>query len=138
MYLLDTVAASEFAKARPNGGVSNFLLSVEEDLLFLSVATLAEIRYGIDVMAPGRRRSALEAWLERDLPLRFMDRVLPVSAAIADEWGKVTARRKTKGRANDAMDALIAATATVFSLTVVTRNTRDFEGLTQSVLNPWT
>lgn len=138
MYLLDTVAASEFSKDRPNNGLMNFLLSVDEDNLFLSVATLAEIQYGIGILPPGRRRGALIDWYSRDLLPRFADRIILVTASIAEEWGHVTARRKLKGRTNEAIDALIAATANVHGLSIVTRNVADFEGFARSVLNPWT
>ena len=137
-YLLDTVAASEFAKAQPNAGLLRWLLAADEDSLFLSVATLAEIRFGIELMPIGRRRAALENWLMRDLPVRFEDRIVQISPEIAEEWGRVSARRKAKGRADDAMDALIAATANVLGMSIVTRNDVDFEGFTRNVLNPWT
>jgi toxin FitB len=137
-YLLDTVAASEFTKLRPNGGLVGFLSSVDEDDLYLSVATLSEIRYGVELLPTGGRRKTLMNWLTHELPARFDGRIVPVSAEIADEWGRVSAQRRAKGRAIDAMDALIAATANLLNLTIVTRNTGDFDGFTDKVHNPWT
>ena len=85
----------------------------------------------------GERRRRLDEWLRNDLALRFEGRIIGVDGAIADEWGRMIARRETRGRPMGAMDALVAATARVHDLTVVTRNTTDFQGSVKTVLNPW-
>ena len=84
------------------------------------------------------RRQRLDEWLRHDLPLRFEARIVGVDGAIADEWGRLVARREARGRPMSAMDALIAATAQVHDLTLVTRNTADFQGSVKSLLDPWT
>ena len=71
-------------------------------------------------------------------PRRFEQRIILVDGPICDEWGSVTARLESRGRSIHAMDALIAATALVHGLTLVTRNAQDFSTAVQSVLNPWT
>ena len=89
---------------------------------------MAELHYGIERMAAGQRRRRLEEWLREELPLRFEGRVLPIDAAIANTWGRLTAsRRKARGRPIVVADAFIAATAEVHGLALVTRNVSDFE-----------
>lgn len=136
-YLLDTNVVSEWTKPRPNPGVVDWLANVDEDAVYLSVVTLAELRHGIERLSPGKRRTQLDEWLRADLPLRFEHRILPVDAAVADQWGHVVARSESNGRPIHAMDALIAATAEVHSLTLVTRNASDFSAAAKSVIDPW-
>ena len=125
-------------KAHPNPGVVSWLAEVDEDRVFLCMATLAELRYGIERMAAGSRRKRLETWLREDIPLRFEGRILSADAAVADAWGKIVARREVMGRPISAMDAFFAATAEVYALALVTRNTSDFEAAVKTVVNPWT
>jgi predicted nucleic acid-binding protein len=136
-YLLDTNVVSEWTKPRPNAGVVRWLKAVNEEEVFLSVVTFTELRYGIERLAAGSRRKRLDEWLRSELPLRFEGRIAPVDGAVADEWGRLVARHESGGRPIHAMDALIAATAQVHGLTLVTRNTSDFEVSLRSVLNPW-
>jgi predicted nucleic acid-binding protein len=136
-FLLDTNVISEWVKQRPDPGVIAWLADVDEDRVFLSVVTLAELRHGIERLADGSRRRRLDAWLRDELPLRFEGRLLPVDEAIADRWGEVVARRETAGRPIGVMDAFIAATANVHALTLVTRNESDFESAVSEIVNPW-
>lgn len=136
-YLLDTNAISEWQKPRPNPGLTTWVANADEDQLFLSVVTLAEIRSGIERMADGSRRRRYEQWLERDLPLRFEGRILIVNQIIADAWGRIVALSASQGKPITAIDAFLAATAQVHRLTLVTRNVRHFTVL-KAVLNPWT
>jgi predicted nucleic acid-binding protein len=135
-FLLDTNAVSEWVKPRPNPGLIGWMESTDEDRVFLSVVTLAEVRYGVERVASGARRRRLEEWLGRELPLRFEGRMLPVDANVAEAWGKMVARSEATGRPIGAMDAFLAATAEVHHLTLVTRNVSDFRVL-NAVLNPW-
>ncbi len=137
-FLLDTNVVSEWVKPRPDPGVMSWLAAVDEDRVFLSVIILAELRRGIDRMAGRDRRRRLNEWLQTELPLRFESRVLPIDPAIADEWGKMIARRDAAGRPMGAMDGFIAATAAVHNLTLVTRNVEDFRLSLDSILDPWT
>ena len=136
-YLLDTNVVSEWVKPRPNRGVVGWLADVDEDRVFLSVVTLAELRHGIDRLADGNRRRRLESWLRDEVPLRFEGRLLPVDQAVAEGWGQVVARREAAGRPIGVMDAFIAATAHVHALTLVTRNESDFESAVSEIVNPW-
>ncbi len=137
-FLLDTNAVSEWTKPKPDPGLAAWLANADEDRVFLSAITLAEIRFGIARLAPGQRREALEIWFKDDLAMRFDGRVLPVEAEVAGAWGKIAAACAAKGRPVGIMDGFIAATAMVHALTVVTRNTVDFEHTPVAVLNPWT
>jgi predicted nucleic acid-binding protein len=136
-FLLDTNVVSEWTKPQPNAGVTQWLDEVEEDSVFLSVVTFAELRQGVERLAPGARRKQLDTWLRSELPLRFEGRIAPVDGAVADEWGRVVARCEVRGKSIAAMDALIAATAVVHDFTLVTRNVSDFKFALKSVLNPW-
>lgn len=137
-FLLDTNVVSEWTKPRPNAGLVGWLAQVDEDEVFLSVVTFAELRHGIERLAAGARRRRLDEWLRNDLPVRFEERIIGVDGAIADEWGRLVARRETLGRPIHAMDALIAATAQIHALTLVTRNADDFQAAVKTVVNPWT
>jgi len=137
-FLLDTNVVSEWMKPHPNPGVVAWLADLDEDRAFLSVITFTELRYGVERLAAGNRRKRLAEWLEEELPLRFEGRILPIDPEVADACGKVVARSENMGRRMEAMDAFIAATAEVHRLTVVTRNTSDFQPLVRNVLNPWT
>ena len=135
-FLLDTNAVSEWVKPRPNPGLIHWIESADEDRVFLSVISLAELRYGVERMPGGARRSRLEQWLRNELPLRFEGRILSVDPNVAEAWGKTVSRSEAMGRPIGVMDAFLAATAEVHRLTLVTRNISDFPTL-KTVLNPW-
>lgn len=137
-YLLDTNVVSEWVKPRPEPRVVGWLAGVDEDRVYLSVVTVAEIRHGIERLQPGRRRTRLDAWLREDLPLRFEGRLLGIDAVVADAWGAIVARRDRSGRPIGVMDAFVAATAEVHALTLVTRNASDFASAVTAVFDPWT
>ena len=136
-YLLDTNVVSEWAKPRPDPNVVAWLADANEDEIYISVCTLAELRFGIAWMPKGKRRDRLDVWLRGDLPARFEGRVIPIDISIADAWGALQARARKTGRSIDVMDGFLAATAEVYEMTVVTRDTRDFESVGTSLLNPW-
>ena len=136
-FLLDTTVVSEWMKPSPNPGVIRWLADVDEDRVYLSVMTLAELRFGTERLSPGGRKSRLEAWLQEELPLRFEGRFIVIEAAIADAWGRVTSRCAAAGRPIGVMDALFAATAEVHAMTLVTRNVTDFTASGISLFNPW-
>ena len=136
-YLLDTNVVSEWAKPRPDPGVLAWLAATDEDQLNLSVGTIAELRYGVSLLASGQRKRQLDQWLQEELLARFAHRILPVDAAIALTWGDVRAERQRTGRPISAMDALIAATARIHGLALVTRNGSDFDGSLIDIVNPW-
>ena len=128
---------SEWTKPRPNPGVVSWLANADEDRVFISVVTIAELRHGVERIAIGRRRKRLNEWIEGELLFRFDERILPIDAATADAWGRIVAHREGLGRPIGTMDAFIAATAQVHKLTLATRNQTDFEASVAAVVNPW-
>ena len=136
-FLLDTNVISELAQIHPNKTVVSWIEQTPEDLLFISVVTLAEIHHGVEKLTAGTKRSRLQRWVSEALPDRFAGRILPVDMAIAQHWGIVVARCASAGHPMDPMDALLAATAMVHNLTLVTRNKRHFSILQAAVINPW-
>jgi predicted nucleic acid-binding protein len=136
-FLLDTNAVSEWVKPRPNPGLIGWMASADEDRVFISVVSLAELHYGVERMAAGRRRNRLEQWLRHELSLRFEGRILPVDTDVAEAWGRTVSQSEAAGRPISVMDAFLAATAEIHQLTLVTRNVSDFR-LLRAVLNPWT
>lgn len=136
-FLLDTNALSEWVKQRPNLGLIRWMESADEDRLFLSVISLAELRYGVERMAVGARRSRLEQWLRDELPLRFEGRILAIDARVGEAWGRTMSRSEALGQPISAMDAFLSATAEIYRLALVTRNVSRFP-LVKAVVNPWT
>ncbi len=135
-FLLDTNAVSEWVKPRPNAGLIRWMEAADEDRVFLSVISLAELRYGVERMDAGTRRNRLEQWLLRELPLRFEGRILPVDHRIAEAWGRTVSQCEALGRPVGAMHAFLSATAEIHRLTLVTRNVSAFPAL-KAVMNPW-
>ena len=132
MYLLDTNVVSELRKPKPHGAVVAWLQSVDDAHLFLSAVTLGEIQAGIELTRAQDPAKAveIESWL--DLVASSYN-VLPMDAAAFRHWAKLMHRK------SDTLyeDALIAATARVHGLTVVSRNVADFKALGMPVLNPF-
>ena len=132
-YLLDTCVISELRRKTCNPGVAAWMSGIQSNEVFLSVLTLGEIRRGIELH---RRKSpaaasGLERWL-LGLEAHYGDRILPITPAIADTWGRLSPHQPLP-----VSDGLIAATALEHKLTVVTRNTVDFARSGVNTLNPF-
>ena len=136
-FLLDTNVISELVKPTPDAKVVAWVEQTGENLLFLSVLTLGEIRKGIAAVRSETRRSRLESWLETELRARFAGRILPVDEAVADRWGSLSAMAAAVGKPVPVVDGLLAATALHHNLTFVTRNTSDVAGTGVGSLNLW-
>lgn len=136
-YLLDTNVVSELIRVRPESKVVSWFQATSEELLYLSVLTIGEIRKGIDSLPRSNKRALLESWLANDLVLRFAGRILEVNLDIAERWGLISAQAKIAGTPLAVIDGLMAATALHHNLTLVTRNTKDVRMAGINVLNPW-
>lgn len=133
-FLLDTNIISELRKqARADQGVRQWFATVDEQALFLSVLVLGEVRQGIEQKRKRDARTAahLEAWLGT-LETTFSDRLIPIDTRVADTWGRLNALRPLP-----VVDGLLAATALVHGLTLVTRNADDFAQVRVPLLNPF-
>jgi predicted nucleic acid-binding protein len=137
-FLLDTNVLSEMVRPAPELKVLEWLSTVDEDRVFMSVATIAEVRRGIALMAEGRRRTALADWLANDLSGRFAGRVLSIDVSVAEHWGDLLALSRQSGLALSAIDGFFAATALAKGLILVTRNTKDFLPFDIPLFDPWT
>ena len=136
-YLVDTNVPSELTRDRPDAQVAAFLTNAGKENVFLSVMTVGEIGKGIALLPPGRRREFLQSWLDNDVRPWFTGRILPITEAIAEHWGQLAASAQQRGLTLAVVDGVIAATALVHGLTLVTRNVKDFAGLDVDILNPW-
>ena len=133
-FLLDTNVVSEFRKrAEANPKVLAWLETVADEELFLSVLVLGELRKGVELARRKDRAKAraLEKWLE-GLQRHYADRILPVDEAASDQWGRLNAVRPIS-----TVDGLMAATAMVRKMTLVTRNVEDVAHTGTAVLNPF-
>lgn len=128
-FLLDTniISESTSTKATPHAGVISWLNNVDQEMLYLSVISLQEIRAGVELLPAGKRRSALNEWLSNALLPRFVGNILNVDDSVADQCGRLVASAKRSGYTPELADALIAATAIVHGLTLVTMNRRHFD-----------
>jgi predicted nucleic acid-binding protein len=137
MILLDTNVVSEPLKLTGDAGVLSWLDAQMIETLYLSAISLAELRFGIAALAPGKRRETLHTSLEqRILPL-FAGRILPFDAAASEAYALLRARARSQGKAIAPADGYIAAAATSHRLMVATRNTGPFEAAGLKVINPW-
>jgi len=134
-FLLDTNVLSEIRKPHGHVGVKAFVDNLNEEDVYISVLSIGEIGFGIEKLPAGPKKTELYIWLTQKLPERFGNRVIPLDVDIMAEWGRLQAQTQ---KTLPVFDSLIAATAIARRLTVVTRNTRDFERITGVLLHdPW-
>ncbi len=131
MYLLDTNIVSELRRVRPHPAIAAWLSAAPANQLFVSAVTVGELQAGVEMTRrqDAAKADSIEAWIDATIAAY---NIIPVDAAIFRQWARLMHRRS-----RDVLeDALIAATAVVHGLTVVTRNTRDFERLGLAPLDP--
>jgi toxin FitB len=137
-YLIDTCCISELVKKKPDPKVVKWFNDVDEFSVYVSVITFGELRKGIEKLPDSAKKDTLNRWIDEEMTQRFKNRILDVSMKEANEWGNVLAGAEKNGTPIPAIDALIAATARVHDLKVVTRNTKDMENSGAEWFNPWT
>jgi predicted nucleic acid-binding protein len=136
-WLLDTNILSELRRPKPERKVLTFIAGQPLDLLFVSTVTFAEIRFGIERVTDACRRAELNTWLTRTVRPMFDQRVLQITEDIMFKWWLLVEDGRRVGRTFSQPDLIIAATALHHGLTLVSRNTGDFEKARVSILDPW-
>jgi predicted nucleic acid-binding protein len=136
-YLLDTCVISELVKKEPRPAVIRWMDTGDESRMYLSVLTLGELIKGITKLPEGDKREKLHSWVSNDLVLRFGHRLVEIDAEIARAWGTLLGEAERRGEKLPVVDSLIAVSANVHDLIVVTRNVQDMERCQAKVFNPW-
>ena len=137
-WLLDTNVLSELRRPKPNARVVQFVSNQSLDLLYVSVVTFAEIRFGIELVKDVHRRGELNGWLTHKLRPMFEDRALEITEDIMLTWRLLVEEGRKAGHTFSQPDLIIAATALLHGLTIVSRDTSEYEKANVPVLNPWT
>ncbi|MDD2326074.1 MAG: type II toxin-antitoxin system VapC family toxin [Alphaproteobacteria bacterium] len=136
-FLLDTNILSELFKPEPSPAVLNWIKHKDPADLYLSAITLAELRLGAVLLPQGKKRLALETWVEQAVLSSFQGRLLSFDGAASAAWAQLVAEDKKRGRPRPTLDSMIAAIALSHRLTLVTRNVKDFDGLGLKIINPF-
>jgi len=136
-YLLDTCFLSDLVKTVPPPALRAWSRGNNVEECAISVVTIGELRYGIDLLPDGRRRTELRNWLARDVIQSFAERTLDVTLQTAEAWASITSQARLARRTLSVQDGLILAAAAVHRLTLVTRNVEDFSGYDVPIVNPW-
>ena len=137
-WLLDTNILSELRRLKPEPKVLTFVAGHPLEELFISTVTLAELRFGIELLSVGSlRREELNHWLTRKIRPMFEQRVLPVTEDIMLRWRLAVEAGRKAGHTFSQPDLIIAATALHHGLTIVTRDRSDFDKAGVAVINPW-
>jgi predicted nucleic acid-binding protein len=136
-WLLDTNVLSELRRPRPAPQVAAFVAAQPLDLLFVSTVTLAEIRFGIELVADANRRAELNGWLTHKVRPMFDERILPVTEDIMFTWRLLVEEGRKTGHTFSQPDLIIAATGLHHGLTVVTRDTGDYAKTRVALFDPW-
>ena len=136
-WLLDTNILSELRKPKPEQRVVEFVATQPLDLLFVSAVTLAEIRFGIELVTDATRRAELNDWLTHKVRPMFEGRVLPISEDVMFKWRMLVEAGRKAGHTFSQPDLIIAATSLIYGFTIVTRDTGDYARIPAKVLNPW-
>lgn len=136
-WLLDTNVLSELRRPKPEPKVVRFVADQPLELLHISVVTLAEIRFSIEVLPDVKRRSELNDWLSHKVRPMFEQRVLPISEDVMLKWRLLVEEERKGGHTFSQPDLIIAATARHHGLTVASRDTDHYEKARVPVFNPW-
>jgi predicted nucleic acid-binding protein len=136
-WLLDTNVLSELRRVRPDPDVVRFVAAQPLDHLFVSTVTIAEIRFGIELVGDPARRAELTEWLTHRLRPMFEGRVLPISEDVMLIWRLLVEEGRKAGHTFSQPDLIIAATGRHHGLTIVTRDTADYARTRVPVFNPW-
>lgn len=137
MIILDTNVVSELLRAAPAPPVETWLAGQDGADIYLTAISEGELRYGVAVLAEGRRREALAEAISGMLEEDFRDRILPFDSTAAGEYARIGAVRRAAGQPISQFDCQIAAIARAHDAAIATRNVTDFEGCGVPVIDPW-
>ena len=137
VWLLDTNILSELRRPKPEPKVAGFVAKQPLESLHISVVTLAEIRFGIEVLPDVTRRTELNDWVAQRVRPMFEQRVLPITEDVMLKWRLLVEEGRKVGHTFSQPDLIIAATAQHHGLTIVSRNVSDYEKARVAVFNPW-
>lgn len=137
MVVLDTNVLSELMRPAPDPVIASWVAERATSSMHLTAVSEAELRFGLAIMPPGRRRDGLAKGLERMLQTGFANRVLPFDGAAASAYAEIAATRRAMGRPMQVADCQIAAIARSQGMAVATRNVRDFADTGIDVIDPW-
>lgn len=137
MILVDTNVISERMRPKPDEKVLNWFRATRRVELHTTTITVAELRAGASVLPQGRRRAELESVIDDMIRVYFRYNVLPFDMPSADAYAKVIEQRRLDGSPIEVPDALIAAVCISKNAPLATRNTKDFDGLGITLINPW-
>ncbi len=135
-YLLDTNVVSESERPTPNPSVITWLAARDESNVYLSALTIGEIRRGIEMLDSGKKKTQLRNWVD-SIRATFAGRILPITESTFAAWGTMFASFEKKGMKRPIFDSLLEATALEHDLILVTRNVRNFQQSSVTILNPW-
>jgi predicted nucleic acid-binding protein len=137
-WLLDTNVVSEGVRRKPNVKVMSWIATESSRETAISIVTLAELRDGASSVRDEAKRRQLAAWIDAEIMGSFGDRTIPLTTEVLLDWVRLSRRLRETRNTRDPADLLIASTARVHSLTLVSRNVRDFAGTGVVVYDPWT
>ncbi|WP_374765227.1 type II toxin-antitoxin system VapC family toxin [Yunchengibacter salinarum] len=137
MIILDTNIVSELLRPVPDSKVEAWLAAQDSGQVYLTAVSAAELRYGVAILADGKRRNTLIGAVDAMLREDFRDRILPFNSAASEAYAIIAADRRGAGRPISQFDCQIAAIGRTHGATVATRNTKDFEGCGIEIVDPW-
>jgi predicted nucleic acid-binding protein len=136
-WLLDTNILSELRRPKPEPKVLAFIAAQPLEQLYISIVTFAEIRFGIELVADANRRAELNGWLAHKVRPMFDERALPITEDVMFKWRLLVEEGRKAGHTYSQPDLIIAATALCHGLTIMSRDTSDFERARAPVVDPW-
>jgi predicted nucleic acid-binding protein len=135
-YLLDTCIITELISGNPDPKLITWIDSQPEEMIYISVLTLAELKQSIESEPSSRKRAAMNEWLTNDLVARFSGRISEITTEVTLKWGELATRIHEKGFLISPLDSLNLAIAMLNGHTLVTKEKKHFEGLDVHLVNP--
>ena len=137
IYVLDTNVVSELMRERPDPTVLDRLTGLDDSAWYITTITEAELRHGVQLLPSGRKKARLATTLTALLSHDFAERIIAFDSAASAYYAEIMVLRSKAGKPLQVQDAMIASCCLARVATLITRNTRDFEGLGLMIFNPW-